>query len=183
MDDAARAYALRLGRQAIAARLTRHSRDVPTDIPQALRARGACFVTLRRGGELRGCVGTLERRRPLYRAIIAEAVGAALHDARFLPLSSEELPRVRLEISVLSPLRPVRARGLYDLLAALKPRPGVAVSLGRHRATLLPQVWHDLPEADAFVGALLQKAGLSSADLSHPKLRVRVYDAEHFGEN
>src|SRR5687768_10626149 len=72
-----------------------------------LRDPGACFITLRMGEALRGCIGTLRAHRPLVDDVKANAVGAAFRDPRFSPLTLEELDRTRLEISLLSPLEPL----------------------------------------------------------------------------
>ncbi|OHE04960.1 MAG: AmmeMemoRadiSam system protein A, partial [Sulfurimonas sp. RIFCSPLOWO2_12_FULL_34_6] len=63
----------------------------------------ACFVTLTFGGKLRGCIGSLEARQELWKNVAENAVSAAFYDTRFIPLKKEELKKIKIEVSVLSP--------------------------------------------------------------------------------
>ncbi len=126
-----------------------------------LRDPGACFVTLTAGGQLRGCIGSLEPHRPLCADAAWNAHAAAFHDDRFDGLRAAELGGLAIEISVLG--RPVEmpVADEADLLAQLRPGlDGLILRTGGQRATLLPAVWeHGLKPAE-FVAALKQKAGL-----------------------
>jgi AmmeMemoRadiSam system protein A len=125
---------------------------------------GATFVTLRKGGALRGCIGSLEAHRPLLVDVKANAIAAAFRDPRFLPLSREELAEVRIEVSLLSPLHPFECVSEADALARLQPsEDGVVLQYGSARATFLPQVWEDLPEPAIFLRELKRKAGLPAS--------------------
>ncbi len=126
-----------------------------------LAERAACFVTLTQQGELRGCIGTLEAHRTLLDDVKSNAVSAAFHDPRFAPLRAYELPGTRVEVSVLSAPEPMSFRDEADALAQLRPHEdGIVLEYGLRRSTFLPQVWEQLPEADAFLARLKQKAGL-----------------------
>jgi hypothetical protein len=127
----------------------------------ALRAPGAAFVTLRISGKLRGCVGSLQARRPLVEDVSHNAFAAAFRDSRFPPLSRAELPELDLHISRLTPPVPLAAGSLGELLAALRPGvDGLLLEDPPFRATFLPQVWESLPSPGEFVSELLRKAGL-----------------------
>jgi AmmeMemoRadiSam system protein A len=122
---------------------------------------GASFVTLKERGELRGCLGSLEARRSLLLDIKSNAVAAAFRDPRFAPVSYAELPEIRIEVSVLSPLTAIEAYREEDALARLRPHEdGVVLEYGSHRGTFLPQVWESLPEPTDFLRQLKRKAGL-----------------------
>jgi AmmeMemoRadiSam system protein A len=122
---------------------------------------GACFVTLTQGGELRGCIGSLEAHRALRDDIIANARAAAWRDPRFPPLTSAELPRTRIEVSLLSPLQPLSFASEADARAQLRPGvDGVVLAYGARRGTFLPQVWEQLPDPATFMAHLKAKAGL-----------------------
>ncbi len=126
-----------------------------TDDPHLLRPSGV-FVTLREGGELRGCIGHLRADTPLYRGVQEMAVAAATEDPRFPPLTREELERVHLEISVLSPLR-----RLTDPTQIEVGTHGLLIVKGGQQGLLLPQVaveegW----DREAFLEGLCRKAGL-----------------------
>lgn len=127
-----------------------------------LDAPGATFVTLKRDGRLRGCIGSLEARRPLREDCADRARAAALNDPRFRPLTRDEYEGLEVEVSVLSPAEPIVFTSEDDALAQLRPGiDGVLLEIGRHRATFLPQVWNQLPEPRQFLAALKRKAGLS----------------------
>jgi hypothetical protein len=127
-----------------------------------LREPGATFVTLRSpGGALRGCIGSLEARRPLVIDVAENAFRAAFHDPRFEPLRAEELAGLAIEVSVLRAPEPITAASEAELLAALVPREdGLILEDGERHATFLPEVWESLPTPREFLGALQRKAGL-----------------------
>jgi AmmeMemoRadiSam system protein A len=122
---------------------------------------GASFVTLKQAERLRGCIGTLKAHRPLIEDVKSNARNAAFRDPRFPPLSSSELDRTRIEISVLSPLERIVAETEAEALAQLRPGvDGVVFEYGYHQSTYLPQVWQDLQDPVEFLATLKQKAGL-----------------------
>jgi AmmeMemoRadiSam system protein A len=150
---------LRLARLAIAEVLGAAA-DAAADEPW-LRRSGASFVTLRRDGRLRGCIGTVRAFRPLGDDVRGNAVAAALRDPRFPPLSGGELPSTAIEVSLLSALAPVAAASEEEAVARLRPRiDGVLLEAELWRATFLPQVWEELPEPRSFLRQLRRKAGL-----------------------
>ncbi|MGB0128671.1 MAG: AmmeMemoRadiSam system protein A [Rhodocyclaceae bacterium] len=150
---------LRLARNAIASRFGLPSRDAP-DHP-ALDEPGATFVTLTQAGQLRGCIGTLEAYRHLGQDVQENALAAAFCDPRFHPLGQDELPRTRIEVSLLTAPEPFGFRDEADALAKLRPGiDGLILTHEGHRATFLPQVWESLPDARRFMAELKRKAGL-----------------------
>jgi len=74
----------------------------PAEVDSALQVPYGCFVTLKKGGELRGCIGNILPDKPLYEAVIENARNAALYDFRFPPVTPSEVPEIKIEISVLS---------------------------------------------------------------------------------
>jgi len=122
---------------------------------------GACFVTLTRHGELRGCIGTLQAHRTLLADVQSNAVSAAFHDPRFLPLTASELGSTRIEVSLLSATQAITFHDEADALAQLRPDiDGVVFEYGHYRSTFLPQVWEQLPQPRQFIAQLRRKAGL-----------------------
>ncbi len=156
----------------------RHGRPLeprPEDYPEALRAPGASFVTLERGGRLRGCIGSLEARRPLVVDVAHNAFSAAFQDPRFPPLQPSELDGLDLHISILTPPEPLPVTSEEDLLARIEPgRDGLILEEGPHRGTFLPAVWEQLPDPRQFVRHLKMKAGLPP-DYWSPQIRVSRY--------
>jgi len=183
LEEASRRALLQVARESIQRRLTGNRiepvaamEDAAFDQPRA------SFVTLKRQGALRGCIGTLEAQRMLLQDVIHNARAAAFHDPRFTPLSLMELPEVAIEISVLSPSAPLPVRDRTELLARLEPgRHGLILQDGANHATFLPAVWDALPEPERFLAELLQKAGLARAHWSET-LRFSTYTTESFGE-
>src|SRR5579859_4028281 len=114
--------------------------DVPA-LPPSLREDRACFVTLYIDEELRGCTGTLAARRCLADEVEQTTIQTAFNDPRFLPVKSEEVPYIRIEISVLTPAQPVKFTSPDDLKRLLRPGiDGVTLRFAQYRSTFLPQV-------------------------------------------
>ncbi|WP_296495410.1 AmmeMemoRadiSam system protein A [Rhodoferax sp.] len=176
---------LQIARAAIAATLqsAKGHPSPPAKRADGLQQPGASFVTLTRQGQLRGCIGSLEARRPLLDDVKANAVAAALHDPRFAPLSLSELDTTAVEVSVLSAMQPLHFDSEADALAQLRPGvDGVVFECGRYRSTFLPQVWEQLPSARLFMAHLKQKAGLSP-DFWAPGVRLQRYTVHKFKES
>jgi AmmeMemoRadiSam system protein A len=122
---------------------------------------GACFVTLRRLGQLRGCVGSIRAYRPLRDDVWSNARAAAFSDTRFPPLAPGEMAEIQVEISLLSVPEPVAVTCEADACHILCPgSDGVIFEWGNCRSTFLPQVWEQLPDPLDFLGQLKHKAGL-----------------------
>jgi AmmeMemoRadiSam system protein A len=135
-------------------------------------------VTLKKEGVLRGCIGSLEAEKPLFLDVAINANLAAFSDPRFLPLSFSELPKISLEISVLTPSRPLVYKNKEELLKKLHPSLGVILEKDGRRATFLPQVWEELPEKTLFLEELALKAGLHKDDWQ--RASFSVYEVEKF---
>ncbi len=155
----------------------------PNDKPQWLLAPGASFVTLTKGRALRGCIGSLEARRPLVDDVRANAVSAAMQDPRFPPLDAMELEQVSIEVSVLSPSTRLGVESLTGAYDVLRPGlDGVILEIGtRHRATFLPQVWGELPHPADFLHQLWLKAGVEPG-VWHPETRLHTYTVKAWRE-
>jgi AmmeMemoRadiSam system protein A len=132
-------------------------------LTSALESERAVFVTLhaRLDGEssarvLRGCIGTMDARDPLYRSVIDRAVDAGLRDPRFAPLTLAELARIEIEISALTVPQPVS--GPDEIVCG---RDGVELTSGGCRAVFLPQVATEQGwDVEELLGHLARKAGL-----------------------
>ena len=149
---------------------------------EALAAPGATFVTLLQEGVLRGCIGSLEARRPLGADVRANAVAAAFRDPRFAPLVVHEFHATTIEVSLLSASVALAFADERAMLAQLRPGiDGVILEAGWRRATFLPQVWEQLPEPGEFLAALKQKAGLPE-DYWSAQVRVARYTVTKFAE-
>jgi uncharacterized protein len=164
LDESQRQQLLDLGRRSIALGLdTGELAPWPgLQHDRGLEVERATFVTLRRGGELRGCCGTLEARSGVAEDVWRNAWASAFADPRFPPLLPHEYTGLDLQISVLSPLEPLAAGSDEELLAALRPRvDGLLLAAGARRATFLPAVWEQVCDAREFLLMLKCKAGWS----------------------
>ena len=152
------------------------------DPPDWLLRDGATFVTLTEEGRLRGCLGTLEPRRPLLEDLRSNARASALHDPRFPPVTAAELPLIRVEVSLLGAMRPVEAASEEEAVEELsRGRDGWLLRYDGYSGTFLPQVWESLPEPREFLAHLKHKAGLPM-DFWHPEIRLWRYPVEKWKE-
>lgn len=145
-----------------------------------LQELGASFVTLTQHGQLRGCIGSLQARRSLLADVQSNAVSAALHDPRFLPLKTPDLAQTEIEVSVLSPMQALHFENEQHALDQLQPgTDGIALEYAQHRATFLPQVWEQLPAKRDFLTQLKRKAGLPPGFWSE-KLKLYRYSVAKY---
>jgi AmmeMemoRadiSam system protein A len=151
----------------------------PSRFSPRLREPGACFVTLRRSGRLRGCVGSLDATRALVEDVAHNAFASAFRDSRFQPLTEEEeRAGLDLHLSILTPPEPLPCQSEAELLSKLQPGiDGLILQDGPHRATFLPSVWESLTEPKKFLAELKRKAGLSENHWSDG-IRFQRYRAE-----
>jgi AmmeMemoRadiSam system protein A len=143
---------------------------------------GATFITLRRAGALRGCVGSVRAYRPLCEDVRANARAAAFSDTRFPPLQPAELAEIDLEVSLLSAPEPLEVKSEGEALHALRPGiDGVILEFRDARGTFLPQVWEQLPDPREFLAHLTHKAGLPPG-FWHPEVRLWRYTVTKWEE-
>ncbi|MFP5397487.1 MAG: AmmeMemoRadiSam system protein B [Gammaproteobacteria bacterium] len=180
------------GDRALGRALTRRARNAihgalalaRVDEPKhdALQRPGATFVTLQRGGELRGCIGSLEAWRRLDDDVRRNAHAAAFRDPRFAPLQRHEVDALRIEVSLIGASHALAARSEAEALQALRPGvDGVILEWRGRRATFLPQVWEQLPQPHVFLAALKRKAGLAG-EFWAADLRIARYGVRKFTE-
>jgi hypothetical protein len=158
IGPADRKYLLGLARETISRYLTMKMVPLPRLSSPILREPRGVFVTLKKRGDLRGCIGRMVPDRPLAELVGAMALQSAFEDPRFSPVTPRDLPDLEIEISVLTPMKPVS--GPNDIVVG---RDGVLLQKGGKSAVFLPQV---APEQgwgrDEMLSHLSQKAGLPS---------------------
>ena len=171
---------LTLARNAIG---TRFAEPPDPVMPHPALARpAATFVTLTQRGKLRGCIGTLKAYRALAEDVSENAKAAAFCDPRFPPLGVDELPRTRIEVSLLDTPQPLAFNDEADALKKLRPGvDGVLLQFTSRRATFLPQVWESLPEPQRFLQQLKLKAGLP-ADFWDERITLSCYGVQKWKE-
>ena len=149
------------------------------DDPELQGHQGA-FVTLKRGENLRGCIGQFTADQPLYRTVREMAQSSALRDPRFPPVRPMELDGLTVEISVLSPMRRVS-----DPMREVVPgKHGIYIKRGYRSGTYLPQVAtdHNMSREEFLTSCAADKAGLPPDAWKDPATEVYVYTAEVFSE-
>jgi AmmeMemoRadiSam system protein A len=132
---------------------------VPQPVPEGMEERAGVFVSLKKSGRLRGCIGTFEpSRKNIASEIIHNAVAAGVEDPRFWPVELSELPEIDFSVDVLTPPAPVSSRDELDA-----KRYGVIVKSGRKTGLLLPDL-EGVDSVDQQIGIACQKAGISPGD-------------------
>jgi len=142
-----------------------------------LKEKHGAFVTLTINHQLRGCIGYLTGREPLFDTVCSAAIHAAVNDPRFSPLKKSELDLIRIEISILSEFVPIKS---YDEIIIGKH--GLYLDEGGG-GLLLPQVAteHKM-NREQFLSALCNKAGFYSEYWKERMLKIKVFTAEIFSE-
>ena len=176
LTDTQKHALVELARQSVVATVTRSA--LPT-LALALPDVSGVFVTIKRRGELRGCLGTLQCHRGLAGEVARCAADAATEDPRFPPVSVDELPDLAVEVSVLGPLEAVDPRGADAIVIG---RHGLVAERGYRRGLLLPQVatewgWN----VEQFLRQTCLKAGLEP-DAWQRNARISRFEAEVIGE-
>lgn len=169
---------LELARRALTAAV--ECREFLENLPriEILQHPAGAFVTLRRRGRLRGCIGQLATADPLVQVVAHCARAAALEDPRFEPVRPHELSELDIELSVLSPLFEITS-GQIEV-----GRHGLLISRGWQRGVLLPQVAAEYGwPAERFLEETCTKAGLERDAWKHPDTRVEAFTAEIFSES
>ncbi len=176
LNEQQRSALLRVARGAVEAAAKSMPYAAPSDDP-ALQEQGAAFVTLRRLGQLRGCIGSVEASEPLIQNVVRMARAAAREDPRFQPIQLPELNDIRIEVSVLGPPRQVTDVDRIEVGVH-----GLIVQQGTQRGLLLPQVpaewgW----SREEFLDQTCIKAGLAPGAWGHGA-EIYAFTAEVFGE-
>lgn len=147
--------------------------DAAVEDPHLLSGDYGAFVSLHREKELRGCIGTCFPTGPLYETVIDMTEAAASRDDRVAAVAPGELPEIRIDISVLSPLRPVS-----DPLSLEVGKHGLYIASGERRGVLLPQVapqygW----DMQTFLRQTCVKAGLGKDAWKTPSTKISTFIA------
>jgi hypothetical protein len=155
------------------------ARPVPESavLSDVLREKRGAFVTLKKEGALRGCIGYIQAVKPLYETVEEMAEAAAFQDPRFSPVRKNELRQMSVEISVLTPLREIR-----DVAEIEVGRHGIYIVRGGSSGLLLPQVAVEYGwDRETFLSQTCHKAGLPTSAWRDKQTRILIFSAEIFG--
>ena len=178
LEEPAQRELLALARRTLERYLASGQKPDYTPALEEIETPAAAFVTLRNGGELRGCIGHLASDRPLFRAVAECVISAAVDDRRFRPVTHDELGEIDIEISVLTPFR--RVAGPEEIEIG---RHGLLLSRSGRRGLLLPQVavehgW----DRETFLGQTCRKAGLPTDAWRDSTTVIEVFGAQVFSD-
>ncbi|PYR31083.1 MAG: hypothetical protein DMF92_06620 [Acidobacteria bacterium] len=176
-SESDRQLLLRIAREAMAVHLSGEPASRSDEGQLALR-RGGAFVTIRKAGDLRGCIGHIEPGDRLVDVVARCAVAACSADPRFPAIAPSELPQVDIELSLLGPLEAIAGADDVEI-----GRHGLVVEMGRQRGLLLPQVATEWDwDRQTFLAQTCQKAGLPG-DAWKRGAKLWRFEAEVFGEH
>ncbi|MDY0132430.1 MAG: AmmeMemoRadiSam system protein A [Desulforegulaceae bacterium] len=174
---------LEAARTAIYKKISNESFSFSDELKKFSHKRGV-FVTLKKNGNLRGCIGNILPEKELFKGIVENALNSAFQDPRFNSLSKDELDKVEIEISVLTVPEKIDYKTAEDLKNIIIPfEHGVILSFGPRQSTFLPSVWEELPEFELFMSHLSMKAGVNPDDWKKLSPNVFVYKSESFSES
>jgi AmmeMemoRadiSam system protein A len=145
---------------------------------EVLNIKCGAFVTLHISGNLRGCIGNIIAETPLWKTVRNMAVESALRDPRFYPLTPQELDRVDIEISVLSPFKKIK-----DIEEIEAGKHGLFIRKGFYQGLLLPQVATEYGwDRNQFLEQTCYKAGLNKNCYRESGTEIFIFSAVVFGE-
>lgn len=170
---------LKLARTTIGQYIRREDVSTPpaSTLPKALTANAGAFVTLRKGGDLRGCIGRFDATESLFKVVQQMAISSSTEDNRFRPVTAGELDDLEIEISVLTPMRRIKSVSEFEL-----GKHGIYMRKGMRAGTFLPQVAAETGwSTEEFLGHCARdKAGIGWEGWKDAELYV--YEAIVFGE-
>ncbi|MFT5430474.1 MAG: AmmeMemoRadiSam system protein A [Myxococcota bacterium] len=178
LTDTQKVRLLQVSRQAIFQQVSR-GRVPPVDVDdERLKLPGGAFCSLHIRERMRGCIGTFEDGAPLYKTVIDVSVGAATRDERFGPMRLDEVPRLDIELSVLSPMT------LVSPDEVIPGTHGLFITVGRQRGTMLPQVAPEFEwDREELLSQTCTRAGLEPDAWRAEGCRIEVFTAEVFSES
>lgn len=145
-------------------------------IPESFKEKTGVFVTLKKKGELRGCIGYLRGVMPLYKAIKDVAIESAFHDPRFNPIDKEEWKDIDIEISVLTPMKKIK--DINEIKIGVH---GLYIEKGHYSGLLLPQVATEYNwDTITFLKHTCYKAGLPEDAWKSKDTNLYIFSAEVF---
>jgi len=178
LTEKEKVFLLDIAKNAIAAKINhREMPEIKIDSDNLKLKRGA-FVTLKKQGHLRGCIGYIKAFKPLWETVQEMAIAAAFHDPRFPSLKPEEVNQLTLEISVLSPFKRVK-----DVKEIEVGKHGLYIVNGLRSGLLLPQVAIEYGwDRETFLKETCYKAGLPLNAWMDEETEIYIFSADYFGD-
>jgi AmmeMemoRadiSam system protein A len=169
---------LEIAKNAIEAKINNKKMPEPKMDSENLKSKSGAFVTLKKRGHLRGCIGYIKAYKPLGETVQEMAVAAAFHDPRFPSLKQEEVKDLTFEISVLSPLQQIK-----DINEIEVGKHGLYIVRGHNSGLLLPQVAVEYKwDREMFLQETCHKAGLPAQAWKDKETEIYIFSADYFGD-
>ncbi len=152
--------------------------EAPDEVPDSavLKEKRGAFVTLKKNGELRGCIGYIEAFKPLYQTIREMGNAAAFNDPRFPELEAKEWPEIEIELSVLTPLREIDDPDIIEV-----GKHGLLIRHGNSSGLLLPQVAVEYGwSREELLAQTCRKAGLGADCWRRSGTKLYIFSADIF---
>jgi uncharacterized protein len=173
-----KAALLNIARKAIETYVCTSKNYIEPREEKALNRRNGCFVSIKQGGQLRGCIGNFQSELPLFREVAEMAIASASKDPRFYPLKEEDLQDITLEISVLSPLKKSDSIDQIEI-----GKHGIYLEKGYYRGVLLPQVAAEYGwDRETFLSQTCLKAGLPANAWQAEDTEIYIFSAQIFSD-
>jgi len=172
-------FLLKLARNTIEKELQESTTELERPNDDFYSEKRGAFVTLHKNGELRGCIGFIEGVKPIYETIKEMAIAAAFKDPRFPPVQKAELPKIEIEISILTPLKEISSVSEIEI-----GKHGLLIRKGFNSGLLLPQVateWNW--DAETFLQQTCLKAGMNRNCWQDKDTQIFRFSAEIFSES
>ncbi|MEM7819630.1 MAG: TIGR00296 family protein [Candidatus Aenigmatarchaeota archaeon] len=177
-------FLLRLARDAIEKFVRNEKVEKPKNYPKILDEPRGVFCTIKKNGNLRGCIGMLYPIMPLIKATISAAISACSEDPRFRPIREAELDKIKIEISILTEPKIIEVKKPEEYLEKIKiGNDGLIIEYGPYSGLLLPQVpleynWN----VEEFLDHLCMKAGLPEGMWKEKGIKIYKFQAQIFSE-
>lgn len=177
-------FLIKIARRTIENYLNKKTDDIDKEIPDYLKENLGVFVTLTINDELRGCIGYPEPVFPLINAVKDSAISAATRDPRFPALKSNELDKIKIEISVLTKPQLIEVENNRDYPEkVIIGEDGLIIELGHYRGLLLPQVATDYNfSSEEFLSQTCLKSGLNGDCWLNEDVKIFKFQAQIFNE-
>ncbi len=178
LNDQEKQELLKLARKSIESALAKAEPPKLEHESPLLKEKRGAFVTLTKHGRLRGCIGMIFPVAPLDETIIEMAQAAAFRDPRFSPVTADEVPELKVEISVLTPIREIT-----DINEIEVGKHGIIIERGSYSGLLLPQVATEYGwDREKFLEHTCNKAGLPMDAWKKEGTKIKIFSADVFHE-
>lgn len=178
LTDKEKTALLDIAKSAIEARINHQEMPEIKIDSETLKSKRGAFVTLKKQGHLRGCIGYIKAYKPLWETVQEMAVAAAFHDPRFPSLKKDEVKNLTFEISVLSPLKRIK-----DVNEIEVGKHGLYMINGFRSGLLLPQVATEYGwDRETFLKETCYKAGLPPDSWMDESTEIYIFSADYFGD-